>query len=143
VEWLASRLPVFGLGADIMVGFPGETDADHRATVDLVEALPFTYLHVFPYSERPGTAARRLGRPVAEPGVARRSAELREIGSRKTAAYEAARAGQRGDVVVSGRSRGHYQGVTEDYLTVGMTTGEVVAPRFDATLRVVDRRLTA
>ena len=46
-----------GLGADIICGFPGETDADHRATLALVDALPFTYLHVFPFSARPDTAA--------------------------------------------------------------------------------------
>ncbi|HEY6157523.1 MAG TPA: MiaB/RimO family radical SAM methylthiotransferase, partial [Gemmatimonadales bacterium] len=64
LEWLAARLPVLGLGADIIAGFPGETEDDHRATMALVAALPFTYLHVFPYSERPGAAAARLGAPV-------------------------------------------------------------------------------
>src|SRR5437763_1502948 len=56
LEWLAARLPVLGLGADIIAGFPGETDDDHAATMALVAALPFTYLHVFPYSERPAAA---------------------------------------------------------------------------------------
>src|SRR5262249_32221584 len=83
VENLAARLPVFGLGADVMVGFPGETDDDHRATVALIESLPFTYLHVFPYSERPGTAALRLGEAVHPAVVAERSAELRQLGMRK------------------------------------------------------------
>ena len=142
VEWLANRLPVFGLGADVMVGFPGETEADHRATVQLVETLPFTYLHVFPYSERPGTAARRLGKPVAEGIATRRSAELREIAGRKAAAHQAARDGQEADVVVSGRSRGRYQGVTEDYLTVHVKTDATVAPRFFATLRIAEGLLT-
>lgn len=141
VEWLASRLPAFGLGADVMVGFPGETDTDHRATVDLIDALPFTYLHVFPYSERPGTAAPRLGKPVPDPVTTRRSAGLRDIGHRKAAAHEAARAGQPADVVISGRSRGRYQGVTEDYLTVSLGTETPVAPRLTAPLRVVDGQL--
>ncbi|HVZ78703.1 MAG TPA: MiaB/RimO family radical SAM methylthiotransferase, partial [Gemmatimonadaceae bacterium] len=61
VERLASRCVVRGLGADVIVGFPGETAEDHAATVALCEHLPFTYLHVFPYSPRPGTAATRLG----------------------------------------------------------------------------------
>ena len=61
LEWLAERLPVFGLGADIIAGFPGETDADHRATLDLVAALPFTYLHVFPFSVRPDAPVSRTG----------------------------------------------------------------------------------
>src|SRR2546425_177506 len=68
LEWLAERLPVFGLGADVIAGFPGETDADHGATLGLVEALPFTYLHVFPFSVRPDAAAARLSgqRPPAQ-----------------------------------------------------------------------------
>ncbi|MEP7380081.1 MAG: MiaB/RimO family radical SAM methylthiotransferase [Gemmatimonadota bacterium] len=60
VERIARDLPVFGLGADVIAGFPGESDTDHRATIDMIEALPFTYLHVFPFSRRPGTAAERL-----------------------------------------------------------------------------------
>lgn len=113
---MAERLPVFGFGADIITGFPGETDADHRATIDLVESLPFTYLHVFPYSPRPGTAALRLPNPVA-PALAReRAAELREIGERKASAYFATRVGQTADVVVIGRGRG----LSGDYLEIGV-----------------------
>ena len=113
---MAERLPVFGFGADIITGFPGETDADHRATIDLVESLPFTYLHVFPYSPRPGTAALRLPNPVA-PALAReRAAELREIGERKASAYFATRVGQTADVVVIGRGRG----LSRDYLEIGV-----------------------
>src|SRR5207248_649760 len=79
IEWLAERLPVFGLGADIIAGFPGETEADHRATVALVEALPFTYLHVFPFSVRPDAPAARL-REQLPPGIVReRARELREL----------------------------------------------------------------
>jgi threonylcarbamoyladenosine tRNA methylthiotransferase MtaB len=111
---MAERLPVFGLGADIVTGFPGETDVDHRATVELVESLPFTYLHVFPYSPRPGTAALRLPSPVA-PALAReRATELREIGARKATAYRASRSGQSADVVVIGSG----VGLTEDYLEI-------------------------
>jgi threonylcarbamoyladenosine tRNA methylthiotransferase MtaB len=113
---MAERLPVFGFGADVITGFPGETEADHRETVALVESLPFTYLHVFPYSARPGTAATRLPNPVA-PAVAKaRAAELREIGERKAAAYFASRAGQQADVVVISRGRG----LTGDYLEVAL-----------------------
>jgi threonylcarbamoyladenosine tRNA methylthiotransferase MtaB len=113
---IATRLPVFGFGADIITGFPGETEADHRATVALVEALPFSYLHVFPYSARPGTAATRLPNPVA-PALAReRAAELRAIGERKASSYRATRAGEVADVVVIERGRG----LTGDYLDVSV-----------------------
>ena len=117
---MAERLPVFGFGADIITGFPGESEAEHRMTCDLVEALPFTYLHVFPYSPRPGTAATRLPNPVS-PAVARdRASELRQIGARKAAAYSVSRAGQSADVVVTGGGE-LKRGLTEDYLEVEVT----------------------
>src|SRR5438876_6142438 len=94
LDWLAERLPVFGLGADVIAGFPGESDAEHRQTIALVDALPFTYLHVFPYSERPGAAAGRLGERVP-PGIIReRARELRERGEAKARAPRVRRQGQ-------------------------------------------------
>ena len=119
VERLVAARPVFGLGADIIVGFPGETDLDHQRTVALVERLPFTYLHVFPFSPRPGTAAERLGNDMPAAVIAARARELREVGSRKAAAYRASRVGGEADViVVRGGAPGEREGVTEDYLTV-------------------------
>jgi threonylcarbamoyladenosine tRNA methylthiotransferase MtaB len=50
-------LPQAGIGADVMTGFPGETERDHQASMEFIGRLPFTYLHIFPYSARPGTAA--------------------------------------------------------------------------------------
>ena len=119
VTTLVEGRAIFGLGADVIVGFPGETEEDHRATVALIEQLPFTYLHVFPYSPRPGTAALRLGPPVGGPVMERRAAELRDVAARKARAYRERRAGGLADVVVTrGQPRG--EGVTEDFLTVRM-----------------------
>jgi threonylcarbamoyladenosine tRNA methylthiotransferase MtaB len=117
VERVVGARPVFGLGADVIAGFPGETEADHRATLELVERLPFTYLHVFPFSLRPGTAAERLPGRVDDGTIARRAAELRETAARKAAAYRASRAGGEADVVVVAAG-GKREGLTEDYLTV-------------------------
>jgi threonylcarbamoyladenosine tRNA methylthiotransferase MtaB len=134
IEWLACRLPAFGLGADVMVGFPGEDREDFRATVELVRALPFTYLHVFAYSERPGAPARRLGRPVDPREVAARSRELRAIAAEAGAAYQARRDGTLADVVVLGHQGGRVEGLTEDYLTVYFPAGNVGFPRLAARL---------
>jgi threonylcarbamoyladenosine tRNA methylthiotransferase MtaB len=116
VEGLAARVSPLGLGADLIVGFPGESDADHRATVRLVEELPFTYLHVFPYSPRRGTAAPRLGPPPAQAVVRERGAELRALGERKARAYLAARAGACADLVLEAHRGGWREAVSEDYL---------------------------
>jgi threonylcarbamoyladenosine tRNA methylthiotransferase MtaB len=136
VEWLAERLAVFGLGADIIAGFPGETDADHRATLALVDALPFTYLHVFPFSVRPDTAAGRLPDPVPPPVVQTRARELRELGDAKARAYRARRTGQLADGVVTGRGAGQVEVLTEDYLSVYLPTEEWTGTaRFEVTIR--------
>jgi threonylcarbamoyladenosine tRNA methylthiotransferase MtaB len=138
LEWLAERMPVLGLGADIIAGFPGETDADHRATLALVDALPFTYLHVFPYSARPGAAAARLPQPVAPALVRDRARELRELGEAKERAYRLTRLGHRADAVVCGRREGKVEVLTEDYLSVYLPVAEWDGrrgPRFEITIR--------
>jgi threonylcarbamoyladenosine tRNA methylthiotransferase MtaB len=117
VESLASRMPVLGLGADVIAGFPGETAEDHAATMRAIDELPFTYLHVFPYSARPGTAADRLRERVHPAAITERAAELRDLGRRKAATYRAARAGGIADVVVVGGGA-ERTGVTGDYLDV-------------------------
>jgi threonylcarbamoyladenosine tRNA methylthiotransferase MtaB len=143
VERLAARMSVLGLGADVIAGFPGETDDDHRATVDLVNYLPFTYLHVFPYSVRPGTAAERLPDHVPPPVAQARARELREIAERRSRAYAAARSGGSADVVVLG-SKGQREGLTGDYLTVIPADASLPrGARFTARLAAEQNRLLA
>jgi threonylcarbamoyladenosine tRNA methylthiotransferase MtaB len=113
---IADRHSVLGMGADIITGFPGETAADHADTVALVEELPFTYLHVFPFSPRDATVAEQLNRemPVPQRIAGERSRELRELVQAKGEAYRARRRGQTATVVVEGGDRA----LTEDYLRV-------------------------
>jgi threonylcarbamoyladenosine tRNA methylthiotransferase MtaB len=122
IEWLAGRLPVFGLGADVIAGFPGEADPEHRATLDFIAALPFTYLHVFPFSVRPDAAAAKLAGRLPEAVVRERARELRALGDGKAAAYRAVRRGGHGDGVVCGRQAGRVEVLTEDYLTVYLSS---------------------
>jgi threonylcarbamoyladenosine tRNA methylthiotransferase MtaB len=132
IEWLAERLPVFGLGADIIAGFPGETDQDHHASLTLLHALPFTYLHVFPFSVRPDAAAAKLPGQLTPVVINTRARELRELGEAKARAYRAARVGQRADGVVSGRQGGKVDVLTEDYLSVYLPSDRWdERPRFD------------
>jgi threonylcarbamoyladenosine tRNA methylthiotransferase MtaB len=100
VERLGRARPALGLGADVIAGFPGETDEDAAATEALVETLPFTYLHVFPYSDRPGTEA--AGRPdrVDRAMIARRAARLRALGAARALAFRRTLIGRSEDVLV-------------------------------------------
>ncbi|HEY4130162.1 MAG TPA: MiaB/RimO family radical SAM methylthiotransferase [Gemmatimonadaceae bacterium] len=137
LERLASNMPLLGLGADVIAGFPAETDADHAASLALVERLPFTYLHVFPYSPRPGTGAERLPSRVTPALAQARAAELRAVAAQKAAAYAAGRAGGTADVIVLGAPRdGERCGMTGDYLDVTLADPSMArGARFDAVLR--------
>jgi threonylcarbamoyladenosine tRNA methylthiotransferase MtaB len=102
--------------------------------VDLVQALPFTYLHVFPYSVRPDVAAQRIGPPVDAAVTASRSAILRRVAAEKGAAHRHSRSGGVADVVVLRRSHGRFEALTEDYLTVHVPTDQMPPSRFVARL---------
>jgi threonylcarbamoyladenosine tRNA methylthiotransferase MtaB len=99
-EWL----PDAAIGADVIAGFPGETEADHEATLSLIERLPITYLHVFSFSARPGTPAAEMRNPVPEKTITRRARELRALGEKKKAAFQAAQLGRTMRVLTLNRS---------------------------------------
>ncbi|WP_272700535.1 MiaB/RimO family radical SAM methylthiotransferase [Desulfovibrio sp. Fe33] len=87
MERLRAFWPVMGLGADLITGFPGETEAQFQNTMELCRALPLTYGHVFPYSERPGTRAAALPGAVDVPVRKERAARLRKLVSGKKSAF--------------------------------------------------------
>lgn len=121
---IAARMPVLGLGADIITGFPGETGDDHRSTVALVEELPFTYLHVFPYSPRDGTAAMDLPDPVPSRVAGERARELRELAQGAGESYRLSRVGALARVALEGAGS---VAVTGDYLRVGVRGGGIAS----------------
>lgn len=87
LERLRRRLPLFALGADFLVGFPGETEEDFQMSRVLLESLPFSYAHVFPFSPRPGTRAAAMSGQVPVPRRLERAALLREVAARKAEAF--------------------------------------------------------
>ena len=114
---VADAVPRVGLGADIITGFPGETAADHEETVALVEELPFTYLHVFPFSPKDGTEASTLPNPVPQRVAGERSRELRALAQEKHRRYRESRAGEASVVTLEGQGR---RALTGDYLRVNV-----------------------
>jgi len=87
VKLIRRTLPNSAIGADVIVGFPGETDEDFQATAELIERLPFAYLHVFSFSERPGTEAERLDQRVSHAVIRERARKLRSVSLAKSAAF--------------------------------------------------------
>jgi threonylcarbamoyladenosine tRNA methylthiotransferase MtaB len=94
VELIHDRLPNAAIGADVITGFPGETDADHAATLEFIAARPFTYLHVFSYSQRPGTKAAALAGQRPGHVIKNRARELRSLADSKSAAFRRAQIGR-------------------------------------------------
>jgi threonylcarbamoyladenosine tRNA methylthiotransferase MtaB len=94
VELIHERLPHAAIGADVITGFPGETEEEHAATVAFIESLPFTYLHVFSFSKRPGPKAAALSNEVPGAVIKRRARELRALGEAKAAAFRRSQIGR-------------------------------------------------
>ncbi|CAN5607698.1 tRNA (N(6)-L-threonylcarbamoyladenosine(37)-C(2))-methylthiotransferase MtaB [soil metagenome] len=84
VDSIVARLPHASIGTDMIAGFPGETDKDFESNLAYVPASPLTHLHVFPYSDRPGTEASRLPGKVEGPIVRARGARLRALGAARS-----------------------------------------------------------
>lgn len=118
---IRATLPDAALGTDLIAGFPGETDAQFEATRELLDELPLTYFHVFPYSQRSGTTAAKLADQL-EPGCIKRRAErLRTLGARKRAAFASRFVGATMSVLVEGtpaRTPGRVQGYSRNYQRV-------------------------
>jgi threonylcarbamoyladenosine tRNA methylthiotransferase MtaB len=83
IERIRAAMPSAAIGADVMVGFPGETDAEFEATRRMIEDLPFTYLHVFTFSARPGTPAAAMANQVSVHVARERNRVLRELAANK------------------------------------------------------------
>src|SRR6266446_3401593 len=94
VELIHDRLPHAAIGADVITGFPSESEDDHAATMAFIERLPFTYLHVFSFSRRPGTKASSLANEVPGIVIKRRARELRALSEKKSAAFRQSQLGR-------------------------------------------------
>jgi threonylcarbamoyladenosine tRNA methylthiotransferase MtaB len=117
--------PELTLGADVMVGFPGETDGEFKETLDLVRALPFGYLHLFPFSPRPGTPAWALHavRPVRSAVVEERMAALRTLAAKKSETHRRRLVGRELEAITlrtpaEMEARGRTAALTENFLPV-------------------------
>jgi len=117
-ERIQRHLPQAGLGTDLISGFPGETEAHFAETLALVERLPLTYLHVFPYSERRGTRAASLPGVVPRPLRKERSRALLELGARLQAAAHARVLGREVEILPESWGGRTLAGYTPDYLRV-------------------------
>jgi threonylcarbamoyladenosine tRNA methylthiotransferase MtaB len=138
-ERLAAAIPDLGLGADVIVGHPGEEEVDFEATMALVGELPLSYLHVFAYSDRKGTEAVKMGHRVAASSIRERSSRLRALGVEKGVAFRRKLLGRAVEVLVleDRREDGRLTGLTSNYVEVSFAGPEGLGRRF-ATVRLTE-----
>jgi len=137
VELIHERLPHAAIGADVITGFPGETEADHVATTRFIAERPFTYLHVFSYSQRPGTKAATLPGQVSGSVIKRRARELRALAETKSAEFRNSQIGRTLRVLTLRRDPlddpCRTPGISENYLAIqlpfALTSNELFTAR--------------
>jgi threonylcarbamoyladenosine tRNA methylthiotransferase MtaB len=144
VESARAIAPDVAISTDVIVGFPGETEADFQATMTFVERMRFSRLHVFPFSARSGTPAARLPDRVPSTVKASRSRKVRALGRRLSQSYRSRFAGRCLPVLWQARDRrGRWVGLTDTYLKVYAIsdrdlTNRIVTARMPADGRVVE-----
>ncbi len=125
---IGQEIPNCGIGADVMVGFPGETDEDHHASARFIESLPFTYLHIFPYSARPLTRAAVLPDAVNGRVARERSQEIRTLIEEKRRVFLSAQVGRTlSALALDDNAGGAPLALSSNYLKVALP-GSRVAP---------------
>jgi threonylcarbamoyladenosine tRNA methylthiotransferase MtaB len=117
IKKIRTAMPTAAIGADVMVGFPGETDQDFEQTRRLIEDLPFTYLHVFTYSPRPGTPATAMSHQVPTNVARARNKVLRDLAAQKKLAFMQSFVGKTVEAITLNIFDGtHTECLTDNYL---------------------------
>jgi len=138
------QIPNAALGADVMVGFPGETDQDHAASLQFIESIPFTYLHIFPFSARPGTPASTSAGQVNGRIARDRSQQIRAALNARREAFLTAQVGQSLPALTLDETEdGARVALTTNYLKVALPDARIPANQLvDVTVgRVVSGQL--
>jgi threonylcarbamoyladenosine tRNA methylthiotransferase MtaB len=130
VERILAAIPDAAIGVDVIVGFPGESDAHFQETYDFLHALPVAYFHVFTYSARENTPAVGFGAPVPVDLRRGRTRMLRTLSEKKRGAFAAAHRGERRPVLFEGGREGEMiEGFTDNYIRVAMPYQSALADR--------------
>jgi len=132
VQSIRDRMPQAAIGLDVIAGFPGESEAEFANTLRLLQELPVTHLHVFPFSRRPGTPAATMPGQLPGDVIRERAARLRELGEAKLAAFASGFVGSTLEVVVEGGRDGEgglCRGLSRNYLAVRFAGEEGLAGR--------------
>jgi len=123
VDSLVRAMPDVCIGTDVIAGFPGETDEEFDETYRFIESLPLAYLHVFPFSQRPGTPAATMAAQLHPRTIKERAEALRMLSEKKKGDYAAGFVGRELQVLVQ-KDEGGRKGLSRNYLPVLIEGGE-------------------
>ena len=138
---IRARLPHAAIGADLVVGFPGETDADASATLGFIRQSPLTYLHVFPYSDRPGTEASGMSGKVDGRRIRERARAVREAGAALAERFRASQVGSVRPGLTLAQSGGTVV-LTDNYLRVRVPAEHPENQRVQVRITVAGEMMT-
>jgi threonylcarbamoyladenosine tRNA methylthiotransferase MtaB len=128
IQELHQSIPKLAIGADVIVGFPGETEEKFEHTYELIKSLPFSYLHIFPFSKRKGTPASQFPWRVDEAVIKKRAEKMRELGKKKRQAFYHQFLHQELRVLVEDRREketGRWKGFSRNYIPVSLSLESV------------------
>lgn len=140
VEMIHEKVPLAAIGLDVITGFPGEDDNAFKNTFSLINDLPASYLHVFPYSPRKGTAAAEFPGQVNQKIIKERAAVLRDLGKKKREIFYRSCIGKDFSVITKGRhpqKRDMIEGISDNYLNI-MFPSAKLCKNILATVRVME-----
>jgi threonylcarbamoyladenosine tRNA methylthiotransferase MtaB len=122
IRRIRAAMPTAAIGADVMVGFPGETDSDFEDTRRMIEELPFTYLHVFTYSSRPGTPSAEMPNQVPVQVARERNRVLRELAAEKKREFMQSFVGRKLPAITLSAGDEHStEALTDNYLKMRLS----------------------
>jgi threonylcarbamoyladenosine tRNA methylthiotransferase MtaB len=137
VSRLHAHFPQAAIGADVIVGFPGESEKQFENSLEFIQNLPVSYLHVFPFSPRPGVPAADFKGRVQGEELKRRAACLQRLGGQKKRAFRESLIGQSLEVLAESEvSSGLWEGLSDNYVKVFFYPKEDFNPKLPALVKV-------
>jgi threonylcarbamoyladenosine tRNA methylthiotransferase MtaB len=121
IDELNQKIPTLSIGADVIVGFPGETEEKFESTYEWIDSLTISYLHVFPFSKRKGTAASQFLQQVDQARIKKRAEAMRALGKRKRQVFYRQFLHQKLEVLIEERGKkgnGRWKGLSRNYIPV-------------------------
>lgn len=126
INKIIAKFPNISIGTDVIVGFPGETEHHFRNTIRFIKSMPYSYIHVFPYSKRPYTVASKLPNQVADSIKKRRASELRYLGKIMKINYIKKFIDKTLDVLIEEYNNGLYNGTSGNYIKVLINHNQMI-----------------